>query len=126
MKKILFVEDEPGLQATLGVALRDAGYVVVAAVNGEEGLSMAQEEKPDIILLDLILPKKSGFDVLKELKAEGAATAHIPVIVLTNLEGVIDIDRAISLGATTYLVKANYELADVIAKVRQTLGESGK
>ena len=59
MKKILFVEDEPGLQATLGVALRDAGYVVVAAVNGEEGLSMAQEEKPDIILLDLILPKKS-------------------------------------------------------------------
>ena len=64
--------------------------------------------------------------MLKELKAEGAATAHIPVIVLTNLEGVIDIDRAISLGATTYLVKANYELADVIAKVRQTLGESGK
>jgi len=125
MKKILFVEDEPGLQVTLGAALKDAGYTVVIAGNGEDGLRMAGEEKPDLILLDLILPKKSGFDVLTALKTEGASTTHIPVIVLTNLEGVVDIDRAISLGATTYLVKANYELADVIAKVRQTIGEAG-
>lgn len=122
MAKILFVEDEQALQKTLCEALRGHDYEVLSAFNGEEGLKMAQAHKPELILLDLILPKKDGFEVLAALKAD-PETKAIPVVVLTNLEGVGDVDRALELGATTYLVKANYNLDDVIAKVRKALGE---
>ena len=122
MKKILFVEDEQALQRTMTEALIDYGYRTVAALNGEDGLRLARSEKPDLILLDLILPKKDGFAVLSELKAD-EETKSIPVIVLTNLEGAADVDRALELGATTYLVKANYNLNDVLQKVKRALGE---
>lgn len=122
MKKILFVEDEQALQRTMAEALKDQGYSVISALNGEDGLRLAQSEKPDLILLDLILPKKDGFSALTDLKGS-EETKSIPVIVLTNLEGAADVDRALELGATTYLVKANYNLDDVLQKVRKALGE---
>ena len=78
-----------------------------------------------MILLDLILPKKSGFEVLEELKKD-PATKNIPVIVLTNLEGSSDVERALSLGATTYLVKANYNLSDVLGKIELVLNHHEK
>ena len=81
---------------------------------------MAKEGNPDLILLDLILPKIHGFNVLKRLK-EDEQTKEIPVVVLTNLEGIKDVNKAIELGATTYLVKASYSLDEVIAKIRQAL-----
>ena len=120
MKKVLLVEDEASLQQTLGTVLREEGFELVSALNGEDGIRMAHEEKPDIILLDLILPKRSGFEVLEELKKD-EATKEIPVIVLTNLEGAGDIDRVLAAGATTYLVKANYGIEELIAKVREVL-----
>ncbi len=123
MKKILFVEDEQALQRTIGEALRREGYEVVSALDGESGARIAKEENPNLILLDLILPRRSGFDVLKELKADDATSA-IPVLVLTNLESPADVDRAIELGATTYLVKANYDLSDIVRKVKAALGEA--
>ena len=123
MKKILFVEDEPALQATLGNALRQEGFTVVAALNGDDGLRAAGDERPDLILLDLVLPKRSGFDVLEALK-QNAETRDIPVIVLTNLESAKDVDRALALGATTFLVKASYEIDEVIAKVRHALQDA--
>lgn len=119
MKKILFVEDEPSLQKAIGEVLVQEGFEVLAATDGEEGLEKAKE-KPDLILLDLILPKKDGFEVLKEMKADDKIK-DIPVIVLTNLEGTGDVEKALELGATTYLVKANYELEDVVAKVKEFL-----
>ncbi len=122
MKKILFVEDEPTLQKTAGEVLHQEGYEVITAGDGVEGLRMAQSHHPDLILLDLILPKKDGFGVLKELKANPETTA-IPVIVLTNLEGAEDIERALTLGATTYLIKANYELSEIVEKIKQILAE---
>jgi DNA-binding response OmpR family regulator len=122
MKKILFVEDERALQKTLGDLLRTEGYDVVSAYDGETGLAMAKTEKPDLILLDLILPKLHGFDVLKQIK-ENPDTRDIPLIVLTNLEGLGDVEKALELGATTYLVKANYSLQEVLEKVRMALGE---
>lgn len=118
-KKILFVEDEPGLQKAVGEVLTQEGYEVLTAADGEEGLSKAKEQ-PDLVLLDLILPKKDGFEVLKEMKADDKMK-DIPVIVLTNLEGTGDVEKALELGATTYLVKANYELDDVVAKVKEFL-----
>ena len=95
---------------------------MVSALDGEIGLGLAKVKKPDLILLDLILPKTSGFEVLRKLK-EDDATKDIPVIVLTNLESIEDIEKALSLGTTTYLVKANYSLEEVLEKVKKALGE---
>ncbi len=120
IKKILFIEDEPVLQQSMGSALQNAGFEVLSALDGEIGLRLAQSEIPDLILLDLILPKKDGFEVLKELKAD-KKTASIPVLVLTNLEGTADIERVLSAGATTFLVKANYRLEELVKKVKEAL-----
>lgn len=122
MKKILFVEDEESLQKIVKETLEKSGYGVFSAVDGENGLTIAKKEKPDLILLDLILPQKDGFEVLKALK-EDNTTADIPIIVLTNLEGSADIEKALSLGARTYLVKSNYSLDDVLLKVKNVFGE---
>lgn len=119
-KTILFVEDESALQKSVSEILGQEGYTVVSALNGEEGFKMAQEKHPDLILLDLILPKKDGFEVLRDLKAN-ESTKDIPVIILTNLETAQDVGKALELGATTYLVKANYQLEDVLKKIHQTL-----
>ena len=121
MKRIiLFIEDESALQKTLGEVLRENNYEVISALDGELGLKLAKKKKPDLILLDLILPKLSGFEVLKQLKKD-KETKDIPVIVLTNLEGVGDVEKAMELGATTYLVKANYSLEEVVDKVKTAL-----
>ncbi len=120
MKKILFVEDEISLQKAIRELLTQEGYEVLTASDGDEGLIKAEKENPDLILLDLILPEKDGFEVLKELKAD-EKMKDIPVIVLTNLEGVGDVEKALTLGAKTYLVKANYELDDVLKMVRDNL-----
>jgi len=120
MKKILFMEDESALQKTFGEILSQEGYEMIPALDGETGLRMAKTKKPDLILLDLILPKVHGFDVLKQLK-EDPGTKGIPVIILTNLEGIGDVDKAIGLGATTYLVKAKYTLEEVLEKIKKAL-----
>lgn len=121
-KKILFIEDESALQKTFGEILTQEGYQMISALDGEIGLRLAGDEKPDLILLDLILPKVNGFDVLRKLK-EDKETKDIPVIVLTNLEEMGNVDKAIELGATTYLVKANYSLKEIVEKIRKALGE---
>ena len=120
MKKILFIEDESALQKTFGDILRQESYKIISALDGETGLKLAKSQKPDLILLDLVLPKIHGFEVLKKLK-EDKETKDIPVIVLTNLEGVGDVDKALGLGATTYLVKAQYGLEEVVAKIKLAL-----
>ena len=120
MKKILFIEDESALQKTFRDVLEKEGYQMISALDGESGLRLAKSQKPDLILLDLILPRKDGFEVLKELK-EDETTKGIPVIVLTNLEDIESVEKAIELGATTYLVKAQYTLEEVIQKVKKAL-----
>jgi len=119
-QKILFIEDESALQKSLGDLLREKGFEVISAVDGETGLRLAKESLPDLILLDLILPRLHGLELLKKLK-EDEKTKNIPVIILTNLENIKDIEKAIELGATTYLVKANYNLEEIAEKVRKTL-----
>ena len=120
MKKILFIEDESALQRAVTQVLSDEGYKLRQALDGEAGLNIAQEEIPDLILLDLILPQKNGFEVLKELKRD-ERTRKIPVIILTNLEGTKDVGRAIELGATTYLIKTSYRLEEVVEKIKELL-----
>lgn len=120
MKKILFIEDESSLQRAVSSIFTDKGYEMLSAMDGEAGILLAQKELPDLILLDLIIPKKDGFTVLTELKQD-PATMNIPVIVLTNLEGNADVERTLELGATTYLVKTNYKLEEIVEKIKDIL-----
>lgn len=120
MKTILFVEDESALQKTLEDRLKKEGFEMIHALDGESGLRLAQEKKPDLVLLDLTLPRMTGFEVLDGLKRLDS-TKSIPVIVLTNLENLEDVQRALDLGAKTYLVKSNYTLEEVAAKVKQAV-----
>jgi len=121
-KKILFIEDEPALQRAMGDTLKSHGYETVQALNGDIGLRIAESEKPDLILLDLILPQKDGYEVLSALHTN-PVTGATPIIVLTNLEGVEEIEKALSLGARTYLVKTRYTLDEIITKVKAALEE---
>lgn len=119
-KKILIVEDDPVLLKTLQEFLVAEKFEVLCAPDGEEGVRMAKNEKPDLILLDIILPKKDGYEALKEIKAD-KNIKEIPVILLTNLGGIHDVEKALDLGATTYLIKSDYKLEEVVKKVKETL-----
>lgn len=120
MKTILLIEDEPTLQKRIEEVLTKEGYRIENALDGEAGLQKAKELKPELIILDIILPKKDGFEVLKELKQD-ESTKNIPVVILTNLESSNDVKKALELGATTYLIKANYELSEIIEKIKETI-----
>ena len=117
-KKILFIEDEMRLQEALGAKLKAEGYEILAAMDGKSGLEIAEKEKPDLILLDLILPKMDGFHVLEAIKAKPSISA-IPIIVLSNLESGKDIERCLSLGVRSYLTKTNYSLEEIAQKVSE-------
>lgn len=120
-KKIVFIEDESATQRALSDVLQREGYKVVSALDGESGFRLVEDEKPDLVLLDLILPKMDGFEVLERLKKD-PQTRDIPIVILTNLERMEDVERALELGAKTYLTKANYSLQEVVDKVKKTLG----
>lgn len=121
MKQILFVEDEERLQNLITTALKEAGFEVLNAYDGEMAIRILEERRPDLILLDLILPKKDGFDVLEFLRS-GEEIKNIPVIVLTNLEEKFDVERAMSYGVRSYLIKANYRLDEIVKKIKEVLG----
>lgn len=120
-KKLLVVEDDSTLHKALLEFLSAEGFEVVGALDGEEGVEKCREEKPDLVLLDIILPKKDGYEVIAELKADPELAA-IPVVLLTNLGSLNDVEKALAMGATTYLVKADYKLEEVCRKVKEILG----
>lgn len=108
------------MQNALGSYLGAEGFEVKAAGDGEVGVQMALTEKPDLILLDIVLPKKDGYEVLTEIRAN-ESTKHTPIVLLTNLGSISDVEKALELGATTYLVKADYKLEEVTAKIKEIL-----
>jgi DNA-binding response OmpR family regulator len=118
--KILLVEDDPFLLDMYSTKFKEVGFNIIMAQDGEMGLTKAQEELPDLILLDIVLPKKDGFEVLKQLKSDGK-TAKIPVILLTNLGLDSDVKRGLELGAQSYIIKAHFTPTEVVAKVKEIL-----
>ena len=120
MKKILLVEDDPFLLDMYTTKFKDVGFNMVVAQDGELALIKAKEESPDLILLDVVLPKKDGFEVLKILKSE-SQTAAIPVVLLTNLGLDSDVKRGLELGAQAYIVKAHFTPTEVVAKIKEIL-----
>lgn len=118
--KVLVVEDEEILLTALKEELLTGGYEVDGAGDGVGGLEKVKTFKPDLILLDLLMPKMDGMEMLQKLKADNQ-TRDIPVVILTNLSDYEKISEALSLGAMDYLVKANYKLEDLLDKVRTVL-----
>lgn len=117
-RRILLIEDDRFLRKAAEVRLRRSGYEVLTAADGEEALAAVRTSTPDLILLDLIMPKLQGFEVLRRLKADDSTKA-IPVVVLTNLSQDADRARAMEEGAAGYYVKADLSLdqmADTVAK----------
>ncbi len=117
-QKVLMIEDDRFLRKVYRNKLTLAGFEFIEAINGQEGLNKIISEKPDIILLDLILPKINGFDVLIELK-RNKEIKDIPVIILSNLNQESDKKRGLSLGAQEYLVKPEVSLSDVVNYVKE-------
>jgi CheY-like chemotaxis protein len=123
-RRVLLAEDDRFLRRAAESRLRQNGFTVLPAVDGEEALKVARAERPDLILLDLIMPKLQGFEVLKALKQD-PVTAPIPVIVLSNLGQDEDLKRAMELGAIAYFIKAHLSLQDLVQRVVQTLATGG-
>ena len=122
-KKVIMVEDDPLLHNLLADKmgqLHDKGLEVIPVMNGEEGLAKAREVKPDLIMLDLVLPGMSGFEFLEKLRAEpGLEKTH--VVVLSNLSDDSDKERAKKLGVIAYLVKADFSLSEISSAIEEIL-----
>jgi len=117
---LLIVEDDEVLLRALYLLFHKSGFTIASATDGESALKMAERLNPNLILLDLLLPKINGFDVLKDLKAN-PTLKDIPVIVLSNLGDNSDIERAKNLGASDYFVKANTNLSDLENKIKNII-----
>lgn len=118
-KKILLIEDDPDIQKMYTDKLTFEGFEVISAIDGQNGLLLAKTQRPDLILLDIMLPRgMNGFDVLEEVRKDDDIK-KTPVLVLTNLD--TEAKVAQKVGANDYLVKTNTELADLVEKINENL-----
>lgn len=119
-KKVLIVEDDTVLANAITMSLENEGYDLLVATDGEEAEKMISKNMPDLVLLDLLLPIKNGFEVLKTMR-ENEATKNITVVVLTNFEQETSVDEAVKLGAKDYIVKANIDIKEIPRIVKKNL-----
>jgi len=122
MKKILLVEDDPFLIDIYTSKLEKEGFSVRISESGEDCFKKINQEKPDLILLDIILPKIDGWEVLKKIKSD-EKLKNIKIIILSNLYQKEDIEKGLSLGADKYLIKANYDPKEVIEEIKKILNK---
>lgn len=118
---ILIIEDDEFLRSLATKRLEKEGYLLAVAVDGESAFNVAFEAKPALILLDLLLPGKDGFEVLRQIR-ENEVLKSVPVIIFSNLGRQEDIERAQQLGADDFLIKANFTLDDLVEKIKARLG----
>jgi DNA-binding response OmpR family regulator len=121
-RRVLLADDDRYLRRAAEARLRQQGFTVLTAADGEEALQVALAELPDIILLDLIMPKVQGFEVLRALK-QAESTSAIPVIILSNLGQESDRAQCLESGAAAYFVKANLSLQELVRTVQATLDQ---
>ena len=122
-KKILLAEDDMFLSGMYQTKLELEGYDVAVVGDGEEALQKIIQDRFDIVLLDMMMPKLNGFDVLKEIRKDKKTPyANVPVIILTNLGQKSDIEQGLLLGANDYLIKANFTPAEVVQKIKNLIG----
>jgi len=123
-KKILIVDDEPNIVRMVENRLKVSGYTVLCAENGVVGIEKASAEKPDAILLDVLMPEMDGFETLKKLKAQ-PITSNIPVIMFTAKGQGMDVEQAAALGAVDYIVKPFTPIV-LLEKIKQALNKAQK
>jgi len=119
-KKILIAEDDRSLLTALQEKFTNEGFSVVTALDGEEGLIVAEKEKPDLLLLDIKMPKIDGITMARKLKENGI---NAPIIFLTNLDDVKHISDAIEVSKSDYFIKSDWDLEDIVKKVKEKLGQ---
>jgi DNA-binding response OmpR family regulator len=120
MRKVLIIEDDNFLLDLEATKLKSEGYEVISASNGEEGMERIYDEGVDLVLLDLLLPKVDGFEILKKIK-EDDKLKKIPVIIFSNLSDSKDIDRAKEMGAMDFMVKSNFTLDELAQHINKIL-----
>jgi len=120
MAKILTIEDDKFLRELIKRKLQSESFESIEAVDGEEGLQQVRAQKPDLVLLDLMLPGIDGFEVLSRMK-KSPELSSIPVIILSNLGQRDDIEKGLKIGAVDYLVKAHFTPNEIVEKVKQAL-----
>jgi putative two-component system response regulator len=123
MATLLLVEDDALLTRLYQKRFTKDGHTVITAKDGEEGLELIGKEQPDLVLLDIMMPKLSGLEMLERIKAN-PATRNVPVIILTNLAGEEEQARAFGLGAVAYIVKSSHDPGQISAKVHEILAAS--
>lgn len=117
---VLIIEDEQFLCRLLTKKFESSGFVVRIALDGETGLKIVQQELPDIVLLDILLPGIDGFEVLRRLKSN-TNSQGIPVVIISNLGEAMDIDKAMQIGAADYLIKAQSSPQQIVDKARELM-----
>ena len=121
-KKILLIEDEKLIIELLQKKLADEGYDVYIAADGEEGVKKIKEIKPDLVLLDVIMPKMGGFEVMEEINRD-ESIRKTPVIIISNSGQPVELDRAKKLGVRDWLIKTEFDPQEVVDKIKKQLGE---
>ena len=122
MSKILIIEDDPFLNEMYVTKFTQANFEVEVAIDGQEGLQKIEKNKPDLILLDIVLPKMDGFEILEKVK-NNPQLKKIPVVLLTNLGQRNEVEKGLSLGADEYIIKAHFTPTAVVAKVKEILAK---
>ena len=117
---VLVVDDIPDILKLLDATLKFKGYRVITARDGQEALEAIQEEKPALVIADILMPKMDGFEVLEKIKGN-PKTKDIPVILLTNLNQQEDVERGMELGANDFLIKAHFMPSEVVGKIKKLL-----
>ncbi len=120
---IALIEDDPFLSSMYSTKFELEGFRVISANDGIKGSQLITKELPDLILLDILMPKKNGFDVLTDIK-KNKNTKKIPVILLTNLNQTEEVERGMELGAVDYLIKAHFMPSEVVEKIKKALKNS--
>ena len=122
MKNILLVEDDSFLIDIYTTKIKESGFSVEVASEGDEAVRRAKEEKFDLVLLDIVMPKVDGWDILRQIKAE-TKLKDLKVIIISNLSQKEEVEKGMNLGAEKYLIKAHYTPSEVVKEIKEVLGE---
>jgi DNA-binding response OmpR family regulator len=121
-KKILIVEDEEAMRHALSEKFKNSGFLVVTAPDGEAGLEIFKKEKPDLVMLDILMPKMDGISLTKKIRENSAWGQEVPIVMLTNLADPDSVSEVAGLGVFDFLVKTDWKLDDVVNLVKKKLG----
>ena len=125
MKKILIIEDDSFLSEMYAAKFTESGFEIEVAFDGSVGLAKIENFNPDLVLLDIVLPKMDGFEILKKIK-ENEKLKKIPIILLTNLGQKSEVEKGLSLGADEYIIKAHFTPTAVVTRVKEILNKINK